>query len=151
MSTKSVRNFVSEVRSEPEELALALIAADSSAVQIFVQILERHLTMDPLSRIERVWQISASQTAAMFGVSRQAYSKWHLSGVPAERREDVSDMDVATDELLTYVKSDRIPAVVRRKASRFDNMNLLEIAEHRGTSEVLKAVRETFDLSRVQP
>jgi hypothetical protein len=103
MSTKSVRNFVSEVRSEPEELALALIAADSSAVQIFVQILERHLTMDPLSRIERVWQISASQTAAMFGVSRQAYSKWHLSGVPAERREDVSDLDVATDEPMSRV------------------------------------------------
>jgi hypothetical protein len=151
MSTKLVQNFVSEVRSQPEELALALIAADSRAAVDFVQILERQLSFYPLSRIERVWQISASQAARMFGVSRQAYSKWQSSGVPAERRGDVSDLDMATDELLTYVKSDRIPSVVRRNAPRFDNLSLLEIAEDRGASEVLKAVRETFDLSRVQP
>lgn len=151
MSVKSVQNFVTEVRSQPEELALSLIAADTSAVQDFVQILERLLSIDPLPRIERVWQVSASEVATMFGVSRQAYSKWQLSGVPAERRGDVNDLSVATQELLTYVKSDRIPAVVRRKAPRFDNMSLLEIAEERGVSEVLKAVRETFDLSRVQP
>ena len=88
---------------------------------------------------------------AMFGVSRQAYSKWQLSGVPGERRREVNDLITATDELLTYVKVDRIPAVVRRKAPRFGNLSLLEIAEERGTSEVLKVIRETFDLSRVQP
>lgn len=151
MSTKSFQNFAAEVRSQPEELALGLIAADSSAVQDFVQILERQLSAYPLSRIERVWQVSASQAATMFGVSRQAYSKWQIRGVPAERRGEVSDLNSATEELLTYVKSDRIPVVVRRKAPRFENMSLLEIAKDRGTAEVLKVVRETFDLSRVQP
>ncbi len=151
MSTKSVQNFVAEVRSHPEELALGLIDADPSAVQDFVQILERRLTSKPLPRIERVWQVSASQAAAIFGISRQAYSKWQLSGVPADRRGEVNDLNTATEELLTYVKSDRIPAVVRRKAPRFENMSLLEIAKDRGAAEVLKVVRETFDLSRVQP
>ncbi len=151
MSTKSIQNFVTEVRIHPEELARSLIAADPRAVHNFLQILERRFTSNPLSRIERVWQLSASQAATVFGVSRQAYSKWHLSGVPAERSREVNDLNTATEELLTYVKIDRIPAVVRRKALRFENMSLLEIAEDQGAFAVLKAVRETFDLSRVQP
>jgi len=47
----------------------------------------------------RRWDISATQLGVMFGVSRQAMSKWLSDGPPAIRRDQVALLDQSTDLL----------------------------------------------------
>jgi hypothetical protein len=128
-----------------------LITADLEAALVLVQQLEVRLSDDPLRRIERVWQMSSSQVAALLGVSRQAYSKWHTHGVPAQRRDDVSHLDQATQLLLDHMHVGRMPAAVRRPAESLGGVNLIQLATDRGAAALHEALRHTFDLSRVQP
>jgi hypothetical protein len=144
-------SFATQVRRHPDQVARLLLDSDPESASALVQALERMLTAEPLQRLERVWQLSASQAAALFGVSRQAYAKWRTGGVPADRRADVADLDVATQELLAHLKADRIPAAVRRSAPSLNDHSLLEVAVEEGAAAVREAVRRTFDLRRVQP
>jgi len=152
MTTRTAaRTFAAAMALDPDAAAAQLLEADSTAAIALVQALERHLSADPLRRIERVWQLSSSQVAAIFGVSRQAYAKWLATGVPAERRADVSQMDEATRQLLDRVQADRIPAAVRRPADLLGGRSLVDLALAHDHGAVLAAVVRTFDLSRVQP
>jgi len=146
----TTQDFVNDVLADADAAAVLLLAADKQASRALVQAIERRLLSEPLNRLERVWDLSASQAAALFGVSRQAYAKWRTAGVPADRHTDVAEMDSATSILLTYVKVDRIPAVVRRPADSLGGESLLAIAGHH-PSKVHNAVIEMFDLRRVQP
>jgi hypothetical protein len=146
-----IASFTSRARRRPERAARDLVDSDSAVALALVQALERQLSAEPLRRLERVWQLSASQAAGLFGVSRQAYAKWHRGGVPAERRADVADLDAATAELLARVSVDRIPAVVRRPAAILGDRSLLEVAATHGAAAVRAGVEHAFDLSRVQP
>lgn len=150
-SAAALDSFASQVRRHPDAVARRLLDADPESASALVQALERRLSAEPLQRLERVWQLSASQAAALFGVSRQAYAKWRTSGVPADRRADVADLDAATRELLAHLKADRIPAAVRRPAADLGGRSLLEVAVDEGAAAVREAVRRTFDLRRVQP
>jgi hypothetical protein len=146
----TTQDFINEVLADADAAAGLLLAADKQASLALVQAIERRLTGEPLNRLERVWDLSASQAAALFGVSRQAYAKWRTSGVPADRRIDVADMDSATSILLAHVNVDRIPAVVRRPADSLGGESLLAMAG-RHPSKAHNAVVEMFDLRRVQP
>jgi predicted transcriptional regulator len=130
---------------------VALVSADPDVAARLAQHLERHLSAEPLDRFERVWQLSASQAAAVFGVSRQAYAKWRSGGIPAERRVDVRLTDEATATLLAHVKVDRIPAVVRRPSDSLDGRSLLDVARAHDLRAVRDEVEAVFDLRRVQP
>jgi DNA-binding transcriptional regulator YiaG len=143
--------FADEIHDDPAQAVERLLAADSEAAAVLVQLLERHLSGDPLRRIERVWQLSASQTAAMFNVSRQAYSKWRSGGVPADRREDVRQLDESTQIMLEHVRVERIAATVRRAAPSLGGLTLIQVATQSGSAAARNAVRDTFDLTRVQP
>jgi len=134
-----------------EGTAEALVAADAEVAARLAQYLERRLSVEPLDRFERVWQLSSSQAAAVFGVSRQAYAKWRGGSTPAERRVDVALADEATAVLLAHVKVDRIPAVVRRPADSLGGRSLLDVARSHDLVAVRDAVAATFDLRRVQP
>jgi hypothetical protein len=137
--------------ADPGQVAVALVAADADAAARLAQALERGLSAEPLDRVERVWQLSASQAAGCFGVSRQAYAKWHTSGVPADRRAEVRLADDATRLLLDHVRVDRVPAVVRRPVERLGGRSLLDLARTDGFGAVRDEVATTFDLRRVQP
>jgi hypothetical protein len=114
------------------------------------QRLERRLRSEPLRRFERIWQVSASQAATMFGVSRQAYAKWSTA-MPADRLVAVALLDETTQMLLDRLKVDRIPAAVRRPSEMLDGQSLLELAQQRRFDDLRDAVRSMFDISRVQP
>lgn len=144
-------SFARQARRRPDRAARDLVYFDSAVAITLVQALERQLSAEPLRRIERVWQLSSSQAAALFGVSRQAYAKWLAGGVPANRRRDVADLDAATSELLARVAVDRIPAVVRRPAAMLGGRSLLDVAAGDGPAAARAAVEHAFDLSRVQP
>ena len=137
--------------TDPERAAAALVAADADGAARLAQFLERHLSAEPLDRFERVWQLSSSQAAAVFGVSRQAYAKWRSGGTPADRRVDVQLADQATATLLAHVKVDRIPVVVRRSSAALGGRSLLDVARANDLHAVRDEVEALFDLRRVQP
>jgi hypothetical protein len=114
------------------------------------QRLERGLRSEPLRRFERLWQLSASQAAAILGVSRQAYAKWSLA-LPADRAIDVALLDETTQMLLDRIKVDRIPSAVRRSTEMLGGLSLLELARQQRFTELRDAVKSMFDIARVQP
>ena len=95
-----------------------------------------------------VWQLSQAKAAALFGVSRQAFAKWRQRGVPADHAVAAADLRAATDLLERYLKSDRIPAVVRRPIPKLDDVSLLELLGRGDTDRLLSACREMFDFER---
>ena len=137
--------------ADAERLAAALVSADVDGAARLAQYLERHLSAEPLGRFERVWQLSSSQAAAVFGVSRQAYAKWRSGGIPADRRVDVQLADQATSTLLAHVRIDRIPVVVRRPSASLGGRSLLDVARANDLEAVRDEVEAVFDLRRVQP
>lgn len=137
----------------PEKVAEQLIAEapDAAWLRAVVDGLDRQVRTVPLDRLQRLWGLSASETARMFGVSRQAFSKWHKHGIPSDRANGLSDLSAATDILDHYVKRERIPAVVRRRASKLNGRSLYDLACAGSHTEVRAMVAEMFDLRRVQP
>jgi hypothetical protein len=137
----------------PRDVAakLAAEAPDRAWLRALTDDLYRRLELDPLDRFTTVWNLSDSETARAFGVSRQAFSKWRREGVPAERARALADLDAATGILERRLERERIPAVVRRPAEMLGGRSLLELARAGEHAEVHRAVATMFDLRRVQP
>lgn len=113
--------------------------------------IDRRLHRQPLERFVELWGLSNASAAQIFGISRQAFAKWVAQGPPVERMPVVADLAAATDLLERYVKRDRIPAVVRRRAPALGGRSLLDLAAAGRTAELLDVARSMFDLRRVQP
>ena len=135
------------------DAAAALVASEVDAdwTRRFVDELDRKVRSEPLERIVALWGLSNAAAARMFGVSRQAFTKWLNTGPPATRAVAVADVAAATDILDRYVKRERIPAVVRRQAPALGGESLLDLVESGNTRTVLERTRVMFDLRRVQP
>ena len=67
---------------------------DDLAAQRFLRRVRFHLnhpeTMNPLRRIMEAFGLSKTDTAKLFGVTRQAISQWLTNGVPSERQEKLT-------------------------------------------------------------
>lgn len=134
-------------RLDPKSAAQQLIEARKQYggwLDEFSEQLDRQRNAAALERVLTVWGLNQSDAARIFGVSRQAISKWLAQGVPAERAEAVADIAAATDLLMHHLKRDRIPAVVRRRAAALGNRSLLAMLERQSFREVLEACRDMF-------
>ena len=132
---------------EPQEAAERLFAAHKTQrgwLDEFAASLDRHRAGQSLTRTLGVWDVSQSAAARLFGVSRQAVSKWLTHGAPAERAEAIADLAATTDLLVRYLKRDRIPAVVRRPIPALNGDSLLGLLEQGRTSELLTVCRAMF-------
>jgi hypothetical protein len=136
----------------PAQAAVVLLSErDQSWTRSLVDELDRAVRTQPLERFVALWGLSNAGAARVFGVSRQAFSKWLRSGPPAARAGAVADLATATDLLDRYVKRERIPAVVRRSATALGDMSLLELATTGDTRTLADSVQDMFDLRRIQP
>jgi hypothetical protein len=137
----------------PQDAAekIAADAPDEAWLRELTDALDRRVRTSPLERFLVLWGLSAAEGARAFGVSRQALSKWRVSGVPSERTLALADLAAATDELDRRVKRERIPAVVRRPASVLNGRSLYDLACEGRHAEVREVVARMFDLRRVQP
>jgi len=136
----------------PVEAAASIAARSGSEwTRQLVDELDRAVRTEPLERLVTLWGLSNAAAGRIFGVSRQAFSKWRAAGPPAARSVAIADLALATDLLDRYVKRERIAAVVRRPTPRLGNASLLEIAERGETQVVADHVAAMFDLRRVQP
>lgn len=133
-------------RLDPKAAARRLIEAQSGDdwLDEFAAQLDRQRNADTLARILAVWDLNQSDAARIFDVSRQAISKWMNQGVPPDRAEAVATLAAATDLLVTYLKRERIPAVVRRSARALGDRSLLALVEGRDFRAALEACRDMF-------
>jgi hypothetical protein len=143
----------SMTRRSPRSVADQIIAEapSESWIRALVDDLDRRVRTAPLERLLALWELSASEAARAFGVSRQAFSKWRRSGPPSDRAPAVAAIAAATDLLDRHVKRERIPAVVRRPAAQLGGKSLYELACEGRYADVRDAVDRMFDLRRVQP
>jgi len=135
----------------PKDAAAVLSRSDPSWTRRLVDELDRTIRTEPLERFTELWDLSNSAAAEVFGVSRQAFSKWLRKGPPPARAAAVADLSTATDLLDRYVKRERIPAVVRRASPDLGDVSLLDLATQGDTRAVAASVAAMFDLRRVQP
>jgi hypothetical protein len=139
--------------ADPKILASQLVEASRDRpgwLETFTGELESQALANQLRRFLDVWGLSASEAARLFGVSRQAFSKWLAQGPPADRLMTVADLAAATDLLVHYLKADRIPAAVRRKAERLDGRSLVDLVGEGESHDVLEACRAMFDFASDQ-
>ncbi len=120
------------------------------AIRVAAEI-ERRASANALEVVGERWGLSKAALARMFGVSRQAFSKWLADKPAAKRAHDIAALETAHEILERFVRPDRIAAVVRRPADHLGGRSLLDIANSEGPSAVLDAVRPMFDLRSVQP
>ena len=134
---------------DPEEAAAQVVAELPAAwLDKFQDALDRRRSSKGLGYVLAVWSLNQSDAAALFGVSRQAVSKWLESGVPAERAQAVADLEAATDLLVRYLRRDRIAAVVRRPFNDAGGRSILDLAA-KSPAQALAAVRAMFDFAAV--
>ena len=128
------REAAAHLADQHDEVWLAALA----------QELDQRLSGRQLDRALRVWGLSRTELGELFGVSRQAVSKWIRDGVPTDRAAQVADVDAITDLLERYLKRDRIPAVVRRRAPGLGDRSLVELVADGHSSEALALTRRMF-------
>lgn len=145
-------NAVMRPSIAPEDMARNLIGtADADWIRHLVDALDREVRTEPLRRLVKLWDLSNAAAARLFGVSRQAFSKWLASGPPADRADDVARVAAITDLLDRYVKRERIPAVVRRPAPVLGERSIIDMVEAGEYADAAARVGTMFDLRRVQP
>ena len=86
---------------DPKAAAERLIRAQGEEIgwlDAFTEHLDRRRNADSLKRILSTWDLNQSDAARVFGVSRQAISKWFDQGVPPERAAAVADLAAADAE-----------------------------------------------------
>ena len=143
---------VNEASSRAIELAHELVESeDADWIRELVDALDREIRRRPLERVISLWDLSNAAAARLFGVSRQAFSKWLAKGPPGERANDVARVEAITDLLDRYVKRERIRAVVRRPAAVLDDRSIIETLEQGQYETAAAAVAAMFDLRRIQP
>ena len=139
-------------QASPEEAAEKLAEGhDPQWIRSVVSLLDQKLQRSPLERLVTLWNLTGSEAGQLFNVSRQAFDKWLEAGPPTERALAIADLTDATDLLQRYVKRDRIPVVVRRPSPLTGNKSLIDLASAGKHDKVLAAVKQMFDLRRVQP
>ena len=135
----------------PEDAAEQVFAAHKTQrewLDEFSASLDRRRAGQSLARTLTVWDVSQSEAARLFGVSRQALSKWLAQGAPAERAQAIADLAAATDLLVRYLKRDRIPAVVRRPVSAANADSLVDLLGQGRTPELLALCRTMFSFDQ---
>ena len=135
---------------EAAEQLLQTATVDAAWLDAFSEYLDRRRSGLSLAQILSLWDLSQSEAARLFGVSRQALSKWFRQGIPSERAQATADLAAASDLLVRYIKRERIPAVVRRAIPALGGVSLLDLLERGRTDELLKACRDMFDFERTQ-
>lgn len=141
-----------DTTSAPEELAQEILhSADADWVRGLVDALDREVRVDPLRRLLTLWDLSNAAAARLFGVSRQAFAKWLTTGPPADRVDDVTEVDNITSLLDRYIKRERIPAVVRRPAATLGGKSVIETLEAGEYGRAAEAMADSFDIRRIQP
>ncbi|HWL90224.1 MAG TPA: hypothetical protein VNP90_02560 [Actinomycetota bacterium] len=98
-----------------------------------------------LGRVMAEWQLSISDVARLFTVTRQAVQQWLEDGVPAGRQPKLLQVLRIADLLQRNLQPSRIPAVVRSDAGAYGGRSMLELIAEDRHDELLESVERSFD------
>jgi hypothetical protein len=98
-----------------------------------------------LERLVAGWQLSITDVARLFGVSRQAVQQWLDGGVPPSRQSKLLDVLRVADLLERNLVPERIPGVVRSPAPAFEGRSMVELIALDRHHELLDEVARSFD------
>ena len=138
------------VTSAPEAIAAQIAEAhgdDPGWLDAFVNALHQERSANQARRVFTTWGINASEAGRIFGVTRQAVSRWIIDGIPATQTVTFADLTVATDILTHYLQADRIPAVVRRPAPALDGRSLLDLLAEGRHGDIVDACKTMFQFT----
>lgn len=138
--------------ADPVQAAADLAAAhadDPSWLDAFSTALVKERSANQAERVFEVWGINHSEAGRLFGVSRQAVSRWINQGVPATHVVTFGDLAAATDILSHYVRADRIPTVVRRPAPALNEHSLVDLIAQGRSADIVDACRAMFQFANV--
>lgn len=107
--------------------------------------------LSELDAISSAWGLSFDETAEVLGVSPTTLRRYRRRGVPPARAAVISKLFRATIILGQYVRSDRIPTVVRRSAVILGGKSLMQLARAGQYEKLLTSMGRVFDLRRVAP
>ncbi|MGZ8656881.1 MAG: helix-turn-helix domain-containing protein [Actinomycetota bacterium] len=91
------------------------------------------------------WQLSVSDVARLFGVSRQAVQQWLQDGVPPARQPKLAVILRIADLLERNLQPGRVPAVVRTPADAYEGRTILQVIARDAQDQVLASVARSFD------
>jgi hypothetical protein len=101
-------------------------------------------TMNPLRRIMEAFDLTKTDTAHLFGVTRQAISQWLDDGVPVDRQEKLTALLALLDILQRKLKADRLPGIARRAAEAYGGLTMMEMIAADRHDELLAITRASF-------
>ena len=97
-----------------------------------------------IEEIRRIFGLSETRVARLFGVSRQAVDKWRIAGVPANRMADVDRVLEIAHVFKKRLKAERIPQIVATPAKGLQGSTVLEVLERRGPEAVYRYLHELY-------
>jgi predicted XRE-type DNA-binding protein len=98
-----------------------------------------------LERLLAAWQLSVTEAAELFGVSRQAVQQWLDGGVPSSRQPKLLVILQIADLLERNLEPSRIPGAVRAPAGAYRGRSFVEVIAADRHREVLDRVAASFD------
>ena len=98
-----------------------------------------------LTHIARVFQLTVTDLANLFGVSRQAVSQWLEEDIPSSRQPKALTVAHIADLLERNLSSSRIPAIARSPAPAYGGGSMVDMIAADRHEELLDIVRESFD------
>lgn len=150
-AVESLRELMPSLPSLPAPDALIrsdLDFDDKQVARFFRAVIdELQEGIDPLGRLRILMGLNETELAGLFGVSRQAVSRWDEGGVPAAHREKLATLGEITDLLSTQLKPERIPGVVRRPSPAYGGRSILDAIAADDQDRVLSELRDAFDWS----
>jgi hypothetical protein len=93
-------------------------------VQEILRVMEGGSTLE---EVQEVLGLSSAETAALFGVTRQAVDGWRRNGVPATRMAEVERVRDVARVLYEELIPTRIPQVVRTPARGLGGRTILQV------------------------
>ncbi|HEX9732011.1 MAG TPA: hypothetical protein VGG06_08475 [Thermoanaerobaculia bacterium] len=138
-----VRELDREVARLSEELKGS--AADEVVTSVVGSERVRHQEAETaLEGIRQLFELNFVDLGRMFGVSRQAVSSWLDRGVPPDQKPKLFTVLNIGELLGRKLKPGRLPAVVRRPATSYGGLSILQMIEADRHEELLESVRESF-------
>lgn len=137
----------------PEHLLSPLLFIEASRTlepARFLRLAYRELEAerDPLDRVADIFDLTDTDLARLFGVSRQRIAQWREEGVPVSHQPKLNSIARIADILERNLMPDRIPGIVRTTASAFGKRTLLEQIEQDRHEDALRRVEDSFDWAK---
>lgn len=86
------------------------------------------VTRAQLKRIRDTLQLSGTELANLFGVSRQAVEQWETKSVPIDKAAKVDRVAEVVDGLAQRFKPQRLPIIVRNPMPILNDRSILPAA-----------------------